>query len=114
MMLRKLILPLLLVAVLAGATGCSVPDQIRYWFAQRGASPAQQEKAVDVAWCESRHNPQARNGQFAGLFQIGRQWHEGRASRLGFSWGQMYEASPNIIVAADLWAEQGWSPWSCA
>ncbi len=111
-MLRKLILPVLLLLVLA--TGCSVEDQIRFYFGNRGASTSDQERAVRVARCESGLQPTARNGQFTGLFQLGRGYHEGRAARLGYSWDQMWEAGPNIQVAADLWAEAGWGPWSCA
>lgn len=73
-MLRRRILRLVLVLVLAGgATACSVPDPLRLWFRRARASPAVQEEAVQVAWCESRHDPGASKGQFAALFPIGRQ-----------------------------------------
>lgn len=71
------------------------------------------DRAIRVAWCESRHNPKARNGSHYGLMQISRRWHEGRARRMGYSWGQMLEPEPNLRVAHAIWREQGWRPWSC-
>ena len=89
------------------ATVASVETAIRTAFGPAG------NKAVAVARCESRLIPTARNGVHAGLFQLSRHWHEGRARRLGFAWAQMYEAGPNIAVALDLYREAGWSPWTC-
>ncbi len=79
----------------------------------RAAFGSAGDKAVAVARCESRLIPTARNGVHAGLFQLSRRWHEGRARRLGFTWAQMYEAGPNIAVALDLYREAGFQPWSC-
>lgn len=70
-------------------------------------------RAVQVARCESGLNPRAVNGQYRGLFQLGN-YHVGRAEAMGYSWDQMFEAYPNIVVAHNLYAEQGWRPWSCA
>jgi len=86
----------------------TVPELIDVHFG--AAAP----KARDVAWCESRYDPKAlSSGGHVGVFQLSRV-HEGRANRLGYSWSEMYEAEPNIVVARDLQAEQGWRPWSCA
>lgn len=93
-------------------------DLIRQGFARFGAEVA--EQAVRVAGCEStgdetgnRLDERATNGQHAGLFQISRTYHEDRARRLGFTWDQMWTAEPNIAVAADLFSESGWGPWTC-
>ncbi len=77
--------------------------------------------AVRVAACESagdtappwRLDIQAVNGSHAGLFQISRRWHEGRARRLRFAWNDLFTARPNARVARDLFDEQGWGPWVC-
>lgn len=71
------------------------------------------DKAVRVAWCESNDKPAVRNGQFYGLFQVGVRVHAERISRLGYTTADMLTPEPNIRVALDLYAEQGWTPWSC-
>ena len=83
-------------------------------FARFG--PAVARQAIDVADCESVGlNPTATGAAGErGLFQIHPDYHQERIARLGFTWDQMYEVGPNIAVAADLYAEQGWSPWTCA
>lgn len=95
------------------AASGSVPDLIRQGFAEFG--PAVAEQAVRVAGCETGQtfDPGATNGAHRGLFQISGTYHRERVARLGFTWDQMYEAGPNITVAADLYAEQGWQPWTC-
>ena len=84
---------------------------IRAGFARFGPDVA--EQAVRVAQCESTLNPAATNGHHAGLFQIAEPYHRARIARLGFTWAQMLEAGPNVAVAADLYGESGWQPWSC-
>lgn len=74
-----------------------------------GANPAD---ALNVSWCESKWNPQARNGQYQGLFQLG-DYHRARAASLGYSWADMLRPLPNARTAMDLWASSGWQPWSC-
>jgi hypothetical protein len=88
-----------------------VADIIRAGFARFG--PAVAEQAVRVARCESTLNPTATNGHHAGLFQVAEPYHRARIARLGFTWAQMLEPAPNTAVAADLYAESGWQPWSC-
>lgn len=92
------------------ATG-SVPDIIRRVFARFGAQVA--EQAVRVAGCESRYDPNARLGPNIGVFQLNGQFHRARAARLGFSWSQMSDPFANATVAADLYSDSGWGPWSC-
>lgn len=87
--------------------GGSIPEIIRHEFAQVGAPPATQDKAVAVAWCESRHVPTATNGQYLGLFQMGR-YHYHRFD------GPWSDPAVNADAAAELWAESGWQPWACA
>lgn len=91
-----------------------IPAAIRAGFARFG--PAVAEQAVRVSSCETggTFDPTVVNASgHTGLFQISRRYHEARVNRLGFTWDQMREAWPNITVAADLYAEQGWRPWTC-
>jgi hypothetical protein len=43
------------------------------------------ERLVNLAKCESSLNPQATNGQFRGLFQIGKYWHEDVTDECAYS-----------------------------
>lgn len=77
-------------------------------FGDAGASAAR------VAWCESKYDETAFNGVHVGIFQLSGRYHRARAERLGFTWEQVStEAYANIVVAHDLYLEQGWGPWSC-
>ncbi len=63
-------------------------------------------KAEAVAYCESRYNTRAQNGQFLGLFQMG-SWARSRYGHSWTAWGQARAASR-------YWRAAGWSPWECA
>jgi hypothetical protein len=106
---------LAVLALVFALSACSVEDFIRVAFAERGATPAQQDQAIRVAHCEStlRHDAVSRGGGNWGLFQINRV-HRPRVEAMGFSWSDMLLPYENSIVAADIWAEQGWRPWTCA
>ncbi len=110
--LRRVIAPLLLVFVLSA---CTVEEMIWTAFSERGASPQQIDEAIRVAHCESTLNPGAvsSGGGNWGLFQINTV-HRGRVADMGYSWHQMLMPYQNAQVAADIWAEQGWGPWTCA
>lgn len=109
---RRLMAVLAMVLVLGA---CTTEDMIRVAFSERGASPHQQEQAIRVAHCESTLNPGAVSpgGGNWGLFQINKV-HRKRVNDLGFSWDEMLYPWQNAVVAADIWAHQGWGPWSCA
>jgi hypothetical protein len=64
-------------------------------------------QAVAVAWCESRLEPHAQNGQYLGLFQMGSQ------ERRLFGHGRT--AHQQAIAAHTYFLSSGrdWSPWSC-
>jgi Lysozyme like domain len=65
------------------------------------------EEAVAVAWCESRLEPDAQNGQYLGLFQMGSQ------ERRLFGHGKT--ARKQAVAAHTYFVHSGrdWSPWSC-
>lgn len=63
--------------------------------------------AVDVAWCESRLEPSAQNGQYLGLFQMGTLARE-RFGHGPSAWEQAAAAHRYFVYAGS-----NWSPWSC-
>jgi hypothetical protein len=63
--------------------------------------------AVAVAWCESRLDTRARNGQYLGLFQMGS--HERRL----FGHGGNAHAQSRAAHRYFLRSGRDWSPWSC-
>ena len=65
------------------------------------------QEAVAVAWCESRLNTAAENGQYRGLFQMGS--HE----RTLFGHGAT--AHDQSLAAHRYFVHSGrdWSPWAC-
>ena len=66
------------------------------------------EEAKRVARCESGWNPDATNGQYLGLFQMGA-YHYWRFE--GNAWNDPYV---NARAAGGLWAEShSWRHWSC-
>jgi len=74
--------------------------------------PAQE---VETALCIIRHesggNPDADNPRSSarGLFQVlGSLW----ASHHGVTQNELYDPMTNIGIAADIWADHGWSAWS--
>lgn len=73
---------------------------------RRVFGPRHGAKAVRVAWCESRFDPRARNGQYKGVFQMGRR----ERARFGHSRTVLGQA----LAARRYFRVSGWSPWSCA
>jgi hypothetical protein len=65
------------------------------------------DQAIQVAWCESRLHPDARNGQYLGLFQMGSYARE--------LYGHGPTAHDQAIAAHKYFISSGrdWSPWSC-
>ncbi len=65
------------------------------------------DEAVQVAWCESRLRPTARNGQYLGLFQMGSYARE--------LYGHGPTAHDQAVAAHKYFVSSGgdWSPWSC-
>ena len=64
-------------------------------------------QALDVAWCESRLNTTAQNGEYLGLFQMG------STARRAFGHGAT--AFAQSVAAHRYFVSSGrdWSPWSC-
>lgn len=64
-------------------------------------------QALDVAWCESRFQTTARNGQYLGLFQMGS--HERRLFGHGRTAYEQSLAAHRYFVVSG----RDWSPWGC-
>ncbi len=82
----------------------------------RQTFPETPDKAVRVARCESTLDPGAvsPDGANWGLMQIN-VVHRGLVASMGYSWGQMLQAGPNLAVARAVYDRAGgWGPWSCA
>lgn len=64
-------------------------------------------QAIAVAWCESRLSPDAQNGQYIGLFQMG------SSERRLFGHGET--AHEQAVAAHRYFVSSGrdWSPWTC-
>lgn len=58
-----------------------------------------------VAFYESTYDTQAVNGGCYGLMQVSTYWHGDRMERLGVTESQIWEAGPNMMVAADYLRE---------
>jgi hypothetical protein len=65
------------------------------------------QEAVAIAWCESRLQTGAQNGQYLGLFQMGS--YERRL------FGHGNSARDQAVAAHRYFVRSGrdWSPWSC-
>jgi hypothetical protein len=64
-------------------------------------------EAVVVAWCESRLDTRARNGQYLGLFQMG------SYERRLFGHGATAHAQSRSAHRYFLHSGRDWSPWGC-
>lgn len=84
----------------------SIPDEIE--AAARAAGEAydfEPEFLESIAFYESTWSPLAVNGGCYGLMQISTRWHYDRMDRLGVTEAQIWEAGPNMMVAADYLRE---------
>lgn len=69
--------------------------------------PKHRKRAIRIMMCESGGSVTARNGEYYGLFQLGkreRETYAGRGYRTGFQ---------QVHAAYNLWSYRGWQPWSC-
>ncbi len=79
----------------------TTPEIIRTVFGRHGS------EAVRVAWCESRFNPRAVNGDHYGIFQMGA-WERA-------TYGDAYDVEGQARAAHRYFVASGsdWSPWVC-
>jgi soluble lytic murein transglycosylase-like protein len=71
------------------------------------------EKALYVAWRESRYRPSAYNraGPAAGIYQHLTKYWPDRAEEFGFGDSSAFNARANIIVTMRMVLRFGWDPW---
>jgi hypothetical protein len=73
------------------------------------------DKAVAVARCESRFDPDAYNpGGYAGVYQQATRYWPSRATTYGFRDYSVYNGRANVMVSVRMAHRGGWGPWSCA
>jgi hypothetical protein len=83
-----------------------IPDEIE--AAAEAAAEAydfEPEFLEAIAFYESTYDTRAVNGGCYGLMQISTYWHADRMERLGVTESQIWEAGPNMMVAADYLRE---------
>ena len=64
-------------------------------------------EALEVAWCESRFDTDARNGQYRGIFQMG-SWE-----RRTFGHGSSAPVQARAAERYFIRTGRDWSPWEC-
>lgn len=64
-----------------------------------GYSNVTPELIQSVIMSESSYDPNAKNGDYVGLMQVGQRWHRERASNLGVE--DLYDPYGNILVGVD-------------
>lgn len=60
-------------------------------------------------WGESSGDPSAIYGANYGLFQV----NAVHSWRVGGDVGALLDPEVNVMIAYQIWSEQGWAPWSC-
>lgn len=65
------------------------------------------QRALSVAYCESKYSVHAVNGQYYGLFQMGSREREIYGGSTDDPWEQARAAHAYYL-------RSGWAPWSCA
>lgn len=78
--------------------------------------PGGPDKAVSVAFCESRLDPSLRSesGTYVGVFQHSIRYWSDRAATYGFAGAPPTNGRANVIVSIRMAHVGGWGPWSCA
>lgn len=98
-------------------TYAPMPPDAVYALVAAYFRPQDVDKAVLVAWCESRYDPNATNPSSgaAGLFQhIPRYWAD-RSANAGVGGSHIYDPEPNAAVAAWLvYSNGGWKHWNAS
>lgn len=111
--LRTAVALLVLVASLAFLTDAQAASTYERRLAvMRQVWGSTYREALTVAVCESRLNPRASNGQFKGVFQMGRR----ERARWGHGPGvsqQARAAKRYYTYAKSIGWGNGWGPWEC-
>lgn len=93
------------------------PNQREVKHLIREVFPRRYRQAQRVAYCESRYDRHAVNGEYRGVFQLSASWR-GYFRALHPSWHDVaYTAAENVRAAHAIFlgaAHRSWSPtWTC-
>jgi hypothetical protein len=82
-------------------------------LAGRFFPPEELDKAVLVAWCESKYDPNAYNpvAPYGGLYQHAEIYWPPRATAAGYPGASIFNAEANTAASHWLWMISGWQPW---
>lgn len=89
----------------------STPEEIIRWEGQQaGLQEYEIQGLINIAWCESRHVPNATNSQSSasGLFQIIKGTWE---SNSDYPWSERYDPTANTQTAIKIYQRRGLQPW---
>ncbi len=83
--------------------------------ARRWHAPGGPDKALAVARCESRYDPDAYNpAGYVGVYQQAERYWPGRAERWGFPDRSAFNGRANVIVSVRMARHAGgWDAWGC-
>ncbi len=96
-------------------------DRVREILRAAGWPEQERERALRIAYLESRWNPRAINkddpsGGSYGLFQINGWWTRYGEVEIGEALDERMALRPlyNAQYALRIWRKSGWRPWSTA
>jgi hypothetical protein len=111
--LRKLITVVVVLAALAHVVNAEAhmgPRRVKHLIRQ--VFPRHYRAAQAVAWCESRYDPMATNGQYKGIYQLSTSWRL-YFRRMWHVHDVAYTPAENVRAAHAIYRAQGWDPWQC-
>ena len=85
----------------------SVPEIIRQEGKLAGLQAWEIERLIAIAKCESGFREEARNGQYLGIYQMGK--HEFAT----YGTGDPLNARDNVRAAIKLYLRRSFAPWQC-
>ncbi|NNF11037.1 MAG: transglycosylase SLT domain-containing protein, partial [Acidimicrobiia bacterium] len=101
----------------APRTRAPLPPDTVYSLIATYFNAADVERAMLVAWCESRYDANATHpsSRAAGLFQHLPRYWESRSAQAGIPGADIYDPTANTIVAAWLlYSDGGWKHWNAS
>lgn len=98
-------------------TRAPLPPETVYALVEQYFQPEDVERAVLVAWCESRYDASATHptSGASGLFQHLRRFWDSRSEQAGWAGADIYDPAANTAVAAWLvYSNGGWKHWNAS
>ena len=85
----------------------SIPEMIKQEGELAGLQAWEIDRLIAIAKCESGFREDARNGQYLGIYQMGK--HEFAT----YGSGDPLNARDNVKAAIKLYMKRSFQPWSC-